>query len=95
MSARPCFEIKVVNVIRTGVATTCVARLSVVQDAVNPSPNDPPFVRTAYGFKTVLCDAGWDNVRLQQTLVDRAPQWADEIGPPVSSMPILCQLPPS
>lgn len=92
MSARPCFEIKAASIVRTGVATTCVARLSVVQDTINPRANEPPFVRTAYGFKTVQCDAGWDNPRLQQTLLDLAPQWAAEIGPPVDAMPVLCDL---
>lgn len=94
MSARPCFELKLVQVRRSGVQTEAVVRLSVVQDIVNPAPNDPPFVRTAYGFKTVMCDAGWDNPRLQQTLLDLAPTWADELGALIIAMPVLCELPP-
>lgn len=94
MSARPCFEIKLSRVERSGTATTAVVRLSVVQDVLNPAPKQPSFTRTLYGFKTVVCDAGWDNPRLQQTLVTLAPTWADEIGPPVNAMPVLCELPP-
>lgn len=83
------------SVVRTGVATMAQVRLSVIQDKVNPLPDEVPFTRTAQGFKTVVCDAGWDNLRLQQTLLTLAPQWANEIGPPVNAMPVLCELGPS
>lgn len=89
---RPCFEIKVASVRSTGTATYCRARLSVVQDVPQVLPTDPPWVRTAYGFKDIVCDAGWDYPRLQQTLRDLAPVWANEIGAPVNTLPVLCEL---
>lgn len=92
--SRPCFEIKVSQVIWTGTATYCRARLSVVQDVPQVQPTDPPWIRTAYGVRDIVCDAGWDYPRLQQTLRDLAPVWADEIGPPVNTLPVLCELIP-
>lgn len=82
------------QILATGTRTECRVRLSVVQDVVPVRPTDPPFVREAYGMRQIVCDAGWDAPRLQTTLRDLALTWQAEIGAPVETLPVLCQLLP-